>query len=222
VAHFSDTSRPARDLAILGSLTLPFLLNDFANIYVSDYRSWLTIDYTLVKLLPLVLIGIFLRGRFVSFHDLGLRAVRIGPFLGWTVLMMAAGIVLDSGLGRFLAAILPDTRLGGMPPISDPVVNQLDLHLGLGLVALVEEMIFRGLYFTLLSRYLARTAWVLVVSSAAFGLIHWSLGLSAVLHTTLIGAVFMSCMWRTGSVWPTVLAHFLVNYIAFSGILGAR
>jgi hypothetical protein len=36
VAHFSDTSRPARDLAILGSLTLPFLLNDFANIYVSD------------------------------------------------------------------------------------------------------------------------------------------------------------------------------------------
>lgn len=73
----------------------------------------------------------------------------------------------------------------------------------------------------LLSRSLRRTAVVFVLASAVFGLIHWSLGISAVLHTALVGALFMSCMWWTGSVWPTVLAHFLVNYAAFSGILGS-
>ena len=55
-------------------------------------------------------------------------------------------------------------------------------------------------------------------SSFAFGLIHWSLGLSAVIHTAIIGAVFMACMWKTRSVLPTVVAHFCVNYVAFSGI----
>jgi len=53
----------------------------------------------------------------------------------------------------------------------------------------------------------------------AFGLIHWSLGLSAIVHTAIIGNVFMVCVWKTGSVLPTIIAHFWVNYVAFSGVL---
>ncbi len=215
-----DTTRRRRDLAILAILTLPFLLNDFSNIYVRDYRVWLAIDYTLVKLAPLLVIAVLLLCQIVSFGDFGLRPVRFGQLVGWTVLLAGVGVFLDSGVGAFLAARLPDTRLGGMPPIPDPVLAQVDLYLGLGVGALLEEMIFRGLYFTVLSRYLRRTGLVFLVSAVAFGLIHWSLGLSEILHGAVIGTVFMTCMWRTGGVWPAVLAHFMVNYVAFSSMFG--
>ncbi|MCF7764110.1 MAG: hypothetical protein K9N62_10590 [Verrucomicrobia bacterium] len=61
----SDSKRTSwqYDAAILAILTLPFLLNDFANIFVLDYRIWLGIDYVFVKALPLFLI---FRGLWVS------------------------------------------------------------------------------------------------------------------------------------------------------------
>jgi len=104
--------------------------------------------------------------------------------------------------------------------IPDPLVNQVDLYVGLALVGLVEEVIFRGLYFTVLSAHLGSRAAVFLVCAFAFGLIHWSLGVSAIAHTAIIGAVFMICVSRTGSVLPTIVAHFFVNYVAFSGVLG--
>ena len=204
---------------IIGVLTLPFLLNDFANIFVRDYRVWLAIDYLWVKALPLAVILYFLRVRRISYSDLGVQRLRFGRFITWTFTMTVLGIVLDQFGSRFFASLLPDTRLGGMPPITNPLVDQIDLYLGLALVAVVEEVIFRGVYFTLLSRYFPRRSVVIAISALAFGLIHWSLGLSAIAHTTVIGAVFMICMWKTGSVLPTIFAHFFVNYVAFSGVL---
>jgi len=204
---------------IIGVLTLPFLLNDFANIFVRDYRVWLAIDYLWVKALPLAVILYFLRIRRISYSDLGFQRLRFGRFITWTFTMTVLGIVLDQFGSRFFASLLPDTRLGGMPLITNPLVDQIDLYLGLSLVALVEEVIFRGVYFTLLSRYFPRRSVVFAISALAFGLIHWSLGLSAIVHTAVIGAVFMICIWKTGSVLPTIFAHFFVNYVAFSGVL---
>ena len=135
---------------IIGVLTLPFLLNDFANIFVRDYRVWLAIDYLWVKALPLAVILYFLRVRRISYSDLGVQRLRFGRFITWTFTMTVLGIVLDQFGSRFFASLLPDTRLGGMPPITNPLVDQIDLYLGLALVALVEEVIFRGVYFTLL------------------------------------------------------------------------
>ena len=133
--------------------------------------------------------------------------------------MSTVGILLDQFGSRFFAVLLPDTRLGGMPTITNPLLDQIDLYLGLALVAVVEEVIFRGLYFTVLSRHIPSRLAVLTVSAVTFGLIHWSLGLSAIVNSAIIGAVFMICIWRTGSVLPTIVAHFFVNYVAFSGLL---
>ena len=55
-----------QDAVIIGVLTLPFLLNDFANIFVGDYRVWLLVDYALVKALPLGVILYLLRVRTIS------------------------------------------------------------------------------------------------------------------------------------------------------------
>ena len=203
----------------MGVLTLPFLLNDFANIFVPDYRLWLAIDYGFVKALPLALVWYFLRAQKISYSDLGFQRLGFARFIVWSFTMTIMGLFLDQFGSRFFALVLPDTRLGGMPPITNPLLYQIDLYLGLALVAVVEEVIFRGLYFTVLSRHIRSRTIVLMVSAVAFGLIHWSLGLSAIVHTAIIGAVFMICIWKTGSILPTIVAHFFVNYVAFSGLL---
>ncbi len=211
---------PSRqDTIVIGVLTLPFLLNDFANIFVRDYRLWLAIDYGFVKALPLALILYFLRAQRISYSDLGIQRIGFARFIAWSFSLTAVGIFLDQFGSRFFAVLLPDTRLGGMPKITNPLLDQIDLYLGLALVAVVEEVIFRGLYFTLLSRHIASRIAVLTFSAVTFGLIHWSLGLSAIVNSAIIGAVFMICIWRTGSVLPTIVAHFFVNYVAFSGLL---
>jgi len=215
----SQNTSLRQDNLILGILTAPFLLNDFANIFVKDYRVWLAIDYIFVKAFPLAAIWFLLRAKKIACSDLGIKSVRVGRFIILTLAMTFLGIVLDQFGSRLFTMLLPDTRLGGMPAITNPVLDQIDLYFGLSLVAVVEEVIFRGLYFTILLRHLPGVTAVFAVSSVIFGLIHWSLGLSAIVHTAIIGGVFMVCMWRTGSVLPTIIAHFLVNYLAFSGIL---
>ncbi|MEM7294932.1 MAG: CPBP family intramembrane glutamic endopeptidase, partial [Pseudomonadota bacterium] len=60
---------------------------------------------------------------------------------------------------------------------------------------------------------------IVIVSSVLFGLIHWSLGFHAVLITGVIGAVFMLFYLRSGSIIALVLAHFLVNFIDFAGVI---
>ena len=47
----------ARYLVVLLVIAGPFYLNDFANLYVTDWRWWLAIDYVSVKLFPLAVIA---------------------------------------------------------------------------------------------------------------------------------------------------------------------
>jgi hypothetical protein len=134
-------------------------------------------------------------------------------------LIAVLGIALDQVGWRFFERILPNTRLGGMPRIPVPWVDKFDLFFGLLCVGILEEVIFRGLAFSYFRKYSRSTAFVFFATSVIFGLIHWSLGIHAIVNTAIIGAVFMVVMWRTGSVVPTIIAHFFVNYVAFSGMI---
>ncbi len=91
-----------QDMTILSVLTLPFLLNDFSNIFVTDYRLWLTIDYISVKALPLVFIALLLGARKISWADLGVKPIRVGSFTIWTIVVTSLGTVLDQYGSRFL------------------------------------------------------------------------------------------------------------------------
>lgn len=205
------------DLLIITVLTAPFLLNDLANIFVRDYRLWLAIDYLFVKAFPLAFIGYLIKTGKLSWAELGLKSIPILQFVAFTLAMTMVGISIDQLGSRILASVLPDTRLGGFPRITNPLVEQIDLSVGLAFVAVVEELIFRAVYFTVFKKYFSNDFRVFVASAVLFGLIHWSLGLTAIVHTALIGAMFMVSMWKTGCVLPTIIAHFFVNYVAFSG-----
>jgi membrane protease YdiL (CAAX protease family) len=201
------------------ALLAPFYLNDFANLHIRDWRLWLLIDYLTVKLLPLLVVAWLLRSRRLRPADFGLSSQPLRAALLTFVLVTLIGTVIDQNGGRWLAAVPGFPALGGMPEITSPLWNGIDLSLGLLLVGVCEELVFRGYLHTLLRRFTTKGWLIVLLSSVAFGLIHWSLGFQAILTTTLIGAVFMSAYLITASLPAIMLAHFAINFIDFAGVI---
>ena len=200
-------------------IAAPFYLNDFSNIFVKDWHLWLFIDYTSVKLFPLLAIVWLVRKKFAAPADFGFTAQRAGSFIGVFTAMTFIGTVIDQNLLPFLKQILGDTAIGGMPDITSPMWNWIDLTFGLLLVGIFEELVFRGMIFTVLRRQTQSAAAIVAVSSIAFGLIHWSGGFHAIINAAVIGAVFMIFYLRTRSTPALMLAHFAIDFIAFSGVI---
>ena len=200
-------------------LTSPFYLNDFANMYVTNWRWWLFIDYVGVKLFPFLVVLWLIRSKNMRVSEFGLTTQTIPSFLVIFLIVALVGTIIDQN-GYQLVAKLPGyPPLGGMPAITNHVWNWIDLTFGLLMVGVFEELIFRGYMHTFISRYTKSSFAIVVISAIAFGLIHWSLGLHDILITSTIGAAFMIAYLRTGSLPAIMLAHFAVNFIDFAGII---
>lgn len=200
-------------------LMSPFYLNDFANLYISDWQVWLGIDYLCVKLMPLLIAFWLIRNRSWLATDFGLKAQPVPAFLTTFLLVTLLGTVIDQNGYALLARLPGYAPLGGMPEITSPAWNWIDLTAGLLLVGVCEELVFRGFLYTLIENHTRKPLAIIALSSMAFGLIHWSLGLHAVLVTTAIGAVFMVAYMRTRSLPAIMLAHFMINFIDFAGVI---
>jgi membrane protease YdiL (CAAX protease family) len=200
-------------------LTSPFYLNDFANMYVTNWRWWLFIDYVGVKLFPFLVVLWLIRSKKMRVSEFGLTTQKTPSFLVVFLVVALVGTIIDQN-GYQLVAKLPGySPLGGMPTITNHVWNWIDLTFGLFMVGVFEELIFRGYMHTFISRYTKSSFAIVVISAFAFGLIHWSLGLHDILITSTIGAVFMIAYLRTRSLPAIMLAHFAVNFIDFAGII---
>jgi membrane protease YdiL (CAAX protease family) len=219
--HPPSENEGQSSIIILIVLCLPFYLNDLTDIFTRDWRLWLLIDYTAVKLLPLVvLIWLIRRGK-LGLSSLGWQTPSARSFF----LVLAAGalaavFIEQNGLS-IMNRLCSGPPPGGMPAITSPFWRRVDLTLGLALVSVLEETVFRGYLRIFLSRY-TRRAWVVIaVSAVAFGLIHWSGGIDKIVVTAAVGAVFMALYLRTRSLPAIMLAHYLVNFIDFADVIPA-
>ena len=80
--------------------------------------------------------------------------------------------------------------------------------------AICEEMLFRGLILhALKTRY--KIASAIFITAALFGFYHMSL--VKFIPTGLLGLALCYVVWRTGSIYPAILMHFLNN--AYSVII---
>jgi len=104
-------------------------------------------------------------------------------------------------------------------PIDDgidtvPLVALLTIF-GIAVVAvapLAEEIFFRGLVFRALDGVWASWA-AIVVSGIAFGAFH--LNLPVLVPFAVIGMLFAWAFKASGSLWITVIAHFIINTVSF-------
>ena len=200
-------------------LFLPFYLNDFTNIYLTDWRLWLTIDYTATKFLPLLILGWLIHTDRITMEALGLSGIRPLAFAAVFYTAILFGTIIDQNAMILIGRVPGHGNLGGMPEITNTMAARFDLTLGLMFVAVCEELVFRGYLFALLRRYTRNAAVIVIAAALAFGLIHWSGGMHRIVATGVIGAIFMMLYLRVRSLHPLILAHFLINFIDFSGLL---
>lgn len=201
--------------ALFFALYAPFVLNDFVNIHVGDFVPWLLLDYAM-RTIPVIAAVILARRGVLDWSDLGFRRMPWPRFIVWALAASAAGLFLDQQLFDRLTELMPWWKLGKYPIDETHWLYGFDLIFGLILVAFSEEIVSRGLAASVFGPRIGNTVIFYVVTSLLFGLAHWSHGPGPILATSAIGAVFMFVLRRTGSIWPVIVAHFVVNFWYFS------
>ncbi len=86
---------------------------------------------------------------------------------------------------------------------------------GVVLAAICEEILFRGMILRLLTR---NGQWrvAIIISSVLFAVFH--LDPIGLLPRTLMGAYFGLLVWRSGSIFPAMIAHGANNLLAFGAL----
>lgn len=200
--------------------------------------SWITATDPQVRTLPRPALYFSAALSEWLFAGMGLAAVRVarlGPAslglrrLPWISLATWTGlIVLISTAG--LVLVLALERTGWWPDESDLVhllmpKSRREKIWALALVAptaaLAEEFLYRGYLFAMIARTLHSTAWAWGLSSVAFGFAHFYQRPNGMVRAALLGALLGWPLVRTGSLYPSVAAHFLIDAAAF-GWLGGK
>jgi len=204
-------------LVILAVLSSIFLLNDFLFMMARSVAAWLTIDYG-SRFLAIGIVLYLIRQKISRPSEFGIKSIPVRSGIFWMLLLTVAGLLIDQVGWRFLEQVLPNTQLASMPKIKNTYVNCFDLSLGVALVAVSEEIVFRGYFFSALQDLWPRWA-VVAASVVLFGFIHWSQGLHAIVSTALWGILPMVAMARTGSVFPAMIAHYITDLISLGGFV---
>jgi membrane protease YdiL (CAAX protease family) len=80
--------------------------------------------------------------------------------------------------------------------------------------AFCEEFLFRGFLLTQFHDWLHSLLWAWLVTSLAFGLAHCYQGWSGMIRAGLLGALLAYPVVRYGSLYPAMLAHWLIDTVA--------
>ncbi len=154
----------------------------------------------------------------LSAFSIGFQALAPLTALTWAVALVAlstAGICL----GLFLE------RLGWWPAEAQLVYLLIpktrrekfwSVLLLAPTAALCEEFLYRGLLLAQLSQWLRSGAWAWAASSLAFGLAHVYQGWNGMLRAFLLGALLAYAVIHLGSLYPSMLAHGLIDALALA------
>lgn len=146
----------------------------------------------------------------------GFRAVAPWRFLGWTLAMAVPALAA-------LAAVVGLESRGWWPPESELVHRLLPetprerVWCVLAIAptaAFCEEFLYRGILLYQITQWTQWPGWGVIVSSAAFGLAHAYQGLNGMARAALLGGLLAAAVVYTGSLYPSMAAHFLIDAVA--------
>jgi membrane protease YdiL (CAAX protease family) len=82
--------------------------------------------------------------------------------------------------------------------------------------ALCEEFLYRGFLLAQLTQWLRSGAWAWAASSLAFGLAHVYQGWNGMARASLLGALLAYPVIHLGSLYPSMLAHGVIDALVFA------
>ena len=151
-----------------------------------------------------------------ALRRIGLDFTRFGGDLGRGILL--AAVIGIPGLGLYAASRLLGLNVAVVASPLDAAWWTVPLLLLAAVRAgLTEEVIFIAYLFDRLRR-LGWSWWAIILSTAALrGAYHAYQGVGAIVGNFVMGVVFGWCYRRWGRVMPLVIAHTLLDIVAFVG-----
>jgi len=184
-------------------------------------RPWLDLTYQLLNILfalvPVLLaVHLLNRGRGDAGRTLGLDARRPGPDLaGGAVLAAAIGL---PGLGLFWVAAQLGINASVVPAsLPDLWWAVPVLILSAAQNAILEEVVVVGYLMTRLRELGWRIGALIAASALLRGSYHLYQGFGAFVGNAVMGVIFALFFLRTRRVLPLVVAHTLLDVVAFVG-----
>lgn len=150
-----------------------------------------------------------LRWTPVSRHWLREKPVGV---LFWAALAALGSILPSEWLVEQMQHTMPEAQ----EKLFEQIMAQPIGYISIGIVApLAEEMVFRGAILRkLLGRFGEKWHWVaILISAVIFGAVHGNI--PQFVHATLIGLLLGWMYYRTGSILPGVLLHWVNNTVAY-------
>jgi len=166
-------------------------------------------------------IGLLLGRARVGVDGMGLLAPDEISVLGGAAVGLAGGLVLTGafhlyqewtgrGESDLLRQLLPRTRF------EKTLFVAVSFAAGIG-----EELAYRGYAIPVLAGLLGSDWGAAVLSSGIFGFLHAYQGEAGVVRTGLMGFLLAAIFLVTGSLWPAILAHVLIDLVG-GLVLGPR
>ncbi|MDA9436750.1 CPBP family intramembrane glutamic endopeptidase [Bradyrhizobium sp. CCBAU 51627] len=210
-----DRSNAFRAIWWFGVALVPLVASQVLRLHQHQAASWLALDYA-GRIVALATLAAIPSARAVAFRRDKLE-ISFAEITVWII-----GIVILERLSqwprRLINAAFPLIVLGRYPQPTG-WLNVFDLAFGLALVAASEEIIFRRYLHEALRPYLGDGTLALLTASALFGAYHWWTGIGNILLAVIVGSSLMLMLRRSTALWPVVLAHYLVDLIAFSSFV---
>lgn len=168
---------------------------------------------SVVALMILTGVTVAVGAREGGLESLGLVPLPATTMAVWTGLLLAGGlgtifvfrqVAVGLGLGEapLLRQLIPRT------PTERGIFAVLSFWAGVG-----EELTYRG-YAILTLAPVSGTVGAALVTSAVFGVLHAYQGALGIVRAGAMGGVLAWGFLATGSLWPAVFAHMLIDLVA--------
>ncbi len=210
----SDSTVPSRPHV---RIAMPIRLLLVACVLALAYFPWLPFPWRmpLVGLLGMTFVWMEMR----SPSYCGLQRRSLGQTLAWTALVVGIVVGLVDPLIQPLVDHLTNTKAdySGYGPLLGNLPAALTLVAGAWLSAAIgEELVFRAFLMhqlhALFGGVPGRIYPASLTGGLVFGLMHANQGLSGIVVTGLVGALFGFAYLRSGrNLWSLVLAHGLID-----------
>jgi uncharacterized protein len=179
------------------------------------------ISSVLIFFLPAVIFGLIVyRGN--TFNFLGMRPVPVKPMYVFAMVAIVVAFPFVFWLGELNHLIPLPKWMGDLESeatkqmqaflkaesVADVIVNVVIIAF---LPALCEEICFRGALQRIMI-HLTRHPWAgIIVTSIFFSALH--LQFQGFLPRMFLGVILGAIYWYSGSLWPSILAHFINNAV---------
>ncbi|TDV50942.1 CPBP family intramembrane glutamic endopeptidase [Actinophytocola oryzae] len=168
------------------------------------------------RLLAFGALGLYLLWRAgMRLRHIGLDVRRIGGDLGRAAGL--AALIGVPGLAFYLVARAVGANLTVVPTTLDHWWSYLTLTISAFANAWAEEVLVVGYLITRLRQLGMAENKSLLISAVLRGSYHLYQGFGGFLGNVVMGLVFGRFWQRTNRLWPLVLAHFLIDFVAFVG-----